>query len=90
MRLSNCCDAKPMRDSLGEIDDMCGACMEHADFYETHDITRETGGEGFTSWIKPVCSCGWEGSHVEAYNNWQMMMVEEQEERHMKMVSNNG
>jgi len=48
-----------------------------------HVIHREKGGSGLESWIKPVCSCGWEGRREYAHNDWQMTNLAGQERDHL-------
>ena len=39
-------------------------------------------GIGFS--MQPTCSCGWVGIAYEASNDWQRMMVREQESEHIR------
>ena len=52
-----------------------------------HELAREFGGRDESSWIKPVCSCGWEGYKVYAYNDYQRTLVKEQECAHLIAVN---
>ena len=36
-----------------------------------HNITRKTGGHYESSWMQPICSCGWEGKKHYAYDDYQ-------------------
>jgi len=48
-----------------------------------HDIHRVYGGpQTELRWTQLHCSCGWEGSRVCAYNDYQHSMLRDQEVQH--------
>jgi len=50
-----------------------------------HEIREQRGNDGDCgemSWIQPVCTCGWEGTKVYAWNNWQFTEVNRQGSEH--------
>jgi len=52
---------------------------------KTHERQNwEHGGRGITSWITPVCSCGWSGQRHYAYDDYQHTNAKEEFERHVK------
>jgi hypothetical protein len=55
-----------------------------------HKMSRDTGGQGMTSWIRPRCSCGWEGRAEYAYEDCQHTNVREQEEQHLAKIAEKG
>ena len=48
-----------------------------------HRITRKYEGKNELSTIQPVCTCGWEGEKIPAWNDYQMAVVKEQECNHV-------
>lgn len=51
-----------------------------------HQFIHVRSGEGFREKITPTCKCGWVGQGYEAYNNWQLTMIAQEEKRHEKEV----
>lgn len=49
-----------------------------------HGIKQKHGGEGMMGWIKPVCSCGWEGAQHFAYNDTQYTDARQQADNHVR------
>ena len=49
-----------------------------------HKLKREYCGKGEAGFIKPTCSCGWEGRPTYAYEDYQRTMVAEQERLHIR------
>jgi hypothetical protein len=54
----------------------------------THIISRESdkSGYGNMSTITPVCSCGWRGFGVAAFNDDQSHQVQKQGDGHLRDV----
>lgn len=50
----------------------------------SHQLGQEVDGEGNMQAITPVCSCGWRGFGVAAYNDDQLARVKRQELGHMR------
>lgn len=48
-----------------------------------HVISRDSGGQGISGWIRPKCSCGWVGTTEYAYEDYQHTNVEKQEGQHV-------
>ena len=51
-----------------------------------HEISERRGNDGNCgemAWIQPVCSCGWEGQKIHAWNNWQFTEVNRQKTEHL-------
>ena len=56
-----------------------------------HVVSEVTGDNepqsmGMRAWIQPVCSCGWKGNKVHAYNNWQTTLVHDAKVRHLEAM----
>jgi hypothetical protein len=49
-----------------------------------HTLTREYGGKGASSWIKPACSCGWAGEARYAFEDYQRTLIQEAESDHLR------
>ena len=49
-----------------------------------HKITLEKEGGGMDGTLRPICTCGWRGRAVGAYNNWQHTVVQDQGMDHVK------
>lgn len=56
--------------------------MRHTIFHE-----RCKADDGNMSTIAPVCTCGWRGFGVAAYNDDQLTKVRKQGERHLESAS---
>ncbi len=54
-----------------------------------HDISNESckTDDGNMSTITPVCSCGWRGFGVAAYNDDQLAQVRKQGDMHIRTVT---
>lgn len=50
-----------------------------------HRLKREIDGSGETSSITPVCSCGWRGTPVYAWQDAQYLLVGDQEGEHVRV-----
>ena len=51
---------------------------------KTHNITRDSKGQGMDQSITPICSCGWKGYAEEAHNDYMYTNLKEQEDKHLK------
>lgn len=54
-----------------------------------HNISNESrkADDGNMSTITPVCSCGWRGFGVAAYNDDQLTQVRKQGDTHLRVVT---
>jgi hypothetical protein len=50
----------------------------------SHQLSQESSGPGNADTITPVCSCGWRGFGVAAYNDDQLARVKQQEFAHIR------
>lgn len=48
-----------------------------------HTLQRRYKGEGIEREITPACSCGWVGIGYAAWNDYQHVMVKDQEDEHI-------
>jgi hypothetical protein len=55
-----------------------------------HIITIEREGSGMRECFTPVCTCGWRGRGLEAYNNWLWTILEDQKKEHLERVKNSS
>lgn len=52
---------------------------------EPHQLKqRERGGSAETAWIRPVCSCGWQGDKFYAWQDYQHTLAKDQESAHLR------
>jgi hypothetical protein len=52
----------------------------------SHQLRYDEGGEGNMGWIKPVCSCGWQGGQHYAYNDTQYTDANREAGNHLRDV----
>ena len=48
-----------------------------------HEFTKTIGDEWMDGWVRPCCSCGWEGSKHYAHNDYQWTNAFDEWERHV-------
>jgi len=51
---------------------------------ENHRISRQTSGYGPTRLTWLVCSCGWKGQSLPAWNDYREALLKDQERKHMR------
>lgn len=49
----------------------------------THNLKRESTGNGMGDSTTPTCTCGWRGVPVGESNDWMMHELAEQERKHL-------
>lgn len=55
-----------------------------------HQLSRRYEGRNEQSTIQPVCSCGWIGDPVPAWNDYQHAVIQEQERNHLTDIGFKG
>lgn len=49
-----------------------------------HRITHVSEGEGESAATHSVCTCGWKGAAIHAWNDYQQALLKDLEDRHLR------